>query len=82
MADTNSSETCNSCLFFIVSDRGMGLCKRYPDVINKHNTDWCGEFSPDKSAVTIKNIVVSLAKEPESIETPVKKPGRPKKEKK
>ena len=80
MADVNSSETCNSCLFFVVSDRGMGLCKRYPDVINKHNTDWCGEFSPNKASKTVENIVISLVKEPE--EVPVKKAGRPKKEKK
>lgn len=80
MADVNSSETCNFCLFFVISDRGLGLCKRYPDVINKHNADWCGEFSPNKSSKIVENIVISLVKDPEIV--PVKKAGRPKKEKK
>ena len=81
MADINSSETCNSCLFFVINDRGLGLCKRYPEVINKHNADWCGEFSPNKSSKAVETIVTFISKEPEPI-VPAKKAGRPKKEKK
>lgn len=82
MADINSSETCSSCRFFFLNDRGLGLCKRNPDPINKHNSDWCGEFSPNKATKAVETIVEVLIKEPETIEIPVKKAGRPKKEKK
>jgi len=23
----------------------MGLCRRYPESFNKHQNDWCGEYS-------------------------------------
>lgn len=82
MADVNSSENCNSCRFFFLSDRNLGLCKRNPDSINKHNADWCGEFSPNKSSQAVELVVEFLAKEPEPVSVPVKKAGRPKKVKK
>jgi hypothetical protein len=78
MAELDSRETCNSCKFFINSGF-MGVCKRYPDTRNKHETEWCGEFVFKKSAQVVESIVESLVKEP-APETP-KKQGRPRKAK-
>ena len=79
MAVEKNKDSCNSCLFFIVSDRGMGLCKRYPDVINKHNTDWCGEFVFEGDP--IQEMVVEITKESiqEQVATLKPKAGRPRK---
>ena len=78
MANLDSRETCNSCKFFINSGF-MGVCKRYPDQKNKHETEWCGEFVFAKSAQVVDFIVESLVQEPAPV-TP-KKQGRPRKAK-
>ena len=78
MADLDSRETCNSCKFFINSGF-MGVCKRYPDQKNKHETEWCGEFVFKKSAQVVESMVISLVQE-STPETP-KKQGRPRKAK-
>ena len=57
----------------------MGVCKRYPDQKNKHETEWCGEFIFAKSAQVVDSIVESLVQEPAPV-TP-KKQGRPRKAK-
>lgn len=43
MAVENNKETCNICRFFVSNDR-MGVCNRYPESVNKHMANWCGEF--------------------------------------
>lgn len=78
MANLDSRETCNSCKFFINSGF-MGVCKRYPDQKNKHETEWCGEFVFAKSAQVVDSIVESLVQEP--IPVAPKKQGRPRKAK-
>lgn len=38
---------CSNCRFFAPiteSDRGLGVCHRYPDGIDKLDADWCGEW--------------------------------------
>lgn len=43
MAVENYKETCNYCRFFVDNDR-MGVCNRFPESVNKHMNNWCGEF--------------------------------------
>jgi hypothetical protein len=43
MAVENNKETCNYCRFFVDNDR-MGVCNRFPESVNKHMNNWCGEF--------------------------------------
>ena len=43
MAVENNKESCNYCRFFVDNDR-MGVCNRYPESVNKHMNNWCGEF--------------------------------------
>lgn len=63
MAAINSSASCYDCLFWRRGDL-MGLCRRYPESFNKHQNDWCGEYS---------KIVVNVEPYPEVM----KKRGRP-----
>lgn len=43
----------------------LGVCRRYPQLLNKHENDWCGEhknlcnpkLATDVKAVTEKNIL-------------------------
>lgn len=42
MAESNSKETCSSCLFFTGSGH-LGTCRRYPPTTNKSPNEWCGE---------------------------------------
>ena len=43
MAVENNKESCNYCRFFVDNDR-MGVCNRFPESVNKHMANWCGEF--------------------------------------
>lgn len=36
--------SCQTCLYF-KNSQIMGSCRRYPQMLNKHQNDWCGEFS-------------------------------------
>ena len=39
--------TCKVCKFYKFEQNDMlGACKRYPTVINKAPSDWCGEHIP------------------------------------
>ena len=39
--------TCKVCKFYKFEQNDMlGACKRYPTVVNKSPTDWCGEEIP------------------------------------
>lgn len=45
MADLNSKESCNSCIYFLSQENDfIGLCRRFPTFQNRHGTEWCGEF--------------------------------------
>jgi hypothetical protein len=45
MADLNSKESCNSCIYFLSQENDfMGSCRRFPTFQNRHGTEWCGEF--------------------------------------
>jgi hypothetical protein len=48
----------------------MGVCRRYPQVHNKHERDWCGEHQ----AAVVQMVPVKDIMTPEP-----KRPGRPKK---
>ena len=43
MANTNSTDTCLSCKFFITGGQ-LGACHRFPQSLNKSPSDWCGEY--------------------------------------
>ena len=53
MAVLNSKEICKSCKFFSIGDV-LGTCHRYPQSLNKHENDWCGEYTEDQSRITIE----------------------------
>ena len=36
---------CSSCRYW-VPQQIIGVCKRYPEAVNKPASDWCGEFRP------------------------------------
>jgi hypothetical protein len=76
MADVNDKESCNSCRFFSVGDRSMGICRRYPATINTSSNSWCGEFSISSPA--FQALVQSIS-EPLDIPIVKKSRGRPKK---
>ena len=44
MAEANLTESCLTCRFHR-NNLIIGNCRRYPIVQNKHETDWCGEYS-------------------------------------
>jgi hypothetical protein len=45
MADLNSKDGCNSCIYFLYQENDfMGLCRRFPTYQNRHGSEWCGEF--------------------------------------
>jgi len=81
MTDMNTKQNCASCKFFI-SGGILGECHRFPQAINKHDNDWCGEYTLFPISVDdliyandeIKNIYDAI-----QIDEPLKrKPGRPK----
>ncbi len=51
MAEHDIKEICQSCKYFVTSNAVLGVCKRYPHYVNKHETDWCGEFIIETSVV-------------------------------
>ena len=36
--------SCLTCLYF-KDAQIMGSCRRYPEMLNKHQSDWCGEHA-------------------------------------
>jgi len=42
MADVHSR--CANCQYFLNAEI-MGSCRRYPQTINRHMNDWCGEHA-------------------------------------
>jgi hypothetical protein len=41
VAETDNN-TCFTCRYFRNGDV-IGTCKRFPTIVNKHQSDWCGE---------------------------------------
>ena len=82
MTDMNTKQNCASCKFFI-SGGILGECHRFPQAVNNHYNDWCGEYTLFPISVDdliyandeIKNIYDAI----EIDEPIVRKPGRPKK---
>lgn len=79
MADRDSKDSCKNCKFFVESDR-MGVCHRFPEAINKHMNNWCGEFLATQATKVVDTLVETLTKPIEvTFAEPAKKAGRPKK---
>jgi hypothetical protein len=77
MADSNNKDLCNFCKFFSSGER-LGICKRYPEPVNKSKDDWCGEFLSQKINLPINNMIQSIS-EPVVLNSGQKKAGRPRK---
>lgn len=69
-----ADQLCNGCRFW-QKHIHMGVCKRYPSICNKSESDWCGEWS----AKFMPEPVPEPIPEPVVIAEP-KKRGRPRKE--
>ena len=63
-----SDVRCKTCRFFTQA-QVMGLCRRYPETVNKHEMDWCGEHQ-------LAQTVAIPVLEPQDL-VQRKKPGRP-----
>jgi hypothetical protein len=74
MATQKNNDSCKNCLFFVFDDR-MGVCRRFPNYVNKSVNDWCGEWHLEESAA-IESMVIQFV-EPSPSE-PKKPRGRPK----
>ena len=61
-------EICQSCKYFVTSNAVLGVCKRYPQYVNKHDADWCGEHA---KKLTIADITREGLKALEQIDTDV-----------
>lgn len=40
------TERCEDCRFFEDGTVTIGYCRRYPQVVQKNVSAWCGEFAP------------------------------------
>ena len=76
MADSNFKDLCNFCKFFSSGER-LGICKRYPETVNKSKDDWCGEFLSQNISVA-KDVFQKMV-EPVNLNEGKKKAGRPRK---
>ncbi len=66
MAVAHFTESCITCRFHR-NNLIIGTCRRFPTAQNKHETDWCGEYSrivmPDVIAETpIKIVTIETSK--------------------
>ena len=62
--------TCENCVFFR-SAQVLGTCRRHPNPVNKHQSDWCGEHEVKVLALPVYDIMTDTTTTPER-----KKPGR------
>jgi len=69
--------SCASCKFFL-NAQIMGSCRRYPQTINRHMNDWCGEHCAVKQIEQpTENLRVYDIQTDTVVEPPLKKkPGR------
>jgi len=57
----------------------MGACRRYPEMQNKHEMDWCGEHQIKTVVLPVYDIMTDETKQaevPAAIVPDRKKPGR------
>jgi hypothetical protein len=70
-----SDVRCKTCRYFL-NGQVIGACRRFPEVQNKHEMDWCGEHQlPVMVTMPLYDIMTDetvMAKVP----VPAKKPGR------
>ena len=74
MAVNNSNNNCNNCRYFSAGER-LGICKRFPETVNKSKDDYCGEFSSQPNTQSNPFTQVGAV----FIDTGKKKAGRPRK---
>ena len=53
MAELDIKEKCSACKYFVGSNDILGVCKRFPQYVNKHDADWCGEYVFKKTIADI-----------------------------
>lgn len=77
-----SDSRCNTCRFF-VTGLAIGTCRRYPQVENKHEKDWCGEHQerviislPVYDIMTDETKVAEMPAKVDPVMPERKKPGR------
>lgn len=68
---------CKNCRFF-VTGQVMGACRRYPELHNKHEMDWCGEYQEQHVQMVKLPVYDITTDETKTADVPVerKKPGR------
>ena len=65
MAEPKIKENCSWCKYFWGDNIIMGVCKRFPKAVNKHDADWCGEFiRSEQIKVVIPEPAVKLVIDP------------------
>jgi hypothetical protein len=73
-----SDVRCKTCRFF-VTGQVMGACRRFPEMQNKHEMDWCGEHQIKMVALAVYDIMTDetkVAEVPAAVAPQPKKPGR------
>lgn len=81
MANSNSTDSCLSCKFFITGGQ-LGTCHRYPPTLNKSPSDWCGEFIFANVARTKDEIIPDPVSMPALESKPIQIENKPKRIKK
>lgn len=51
--------SCADCKFFL-NAQIMGSCRRYPQTINRHMNDWCGEHALIGQVMGIEPVKINL----------------------
>jgi hypothetical protein len=70
--------SCANCKFFL-NAQIMGSCRRYPQTINRHMNDWCGEhFAVQQAEPEMVKLPVYDIQTDTVIEPPLKKKARKK----
>ena len=70
MAESDIKEKCSACKYFVGSNDILGVCKRFPQYVNKHDADWCGEFivkSPVENFAQLHEAMPELAEAAEGL---------------
>jgi hypothetical protein len=71
--------SCASCKFFL-NAQIMGSCRRYPQTINRHMNDWCGEHfavqqaEPAMVKLPVYDIQTDMVAQPPMKKKPGRKP--------
>lgn len=81
MANTNSTDSCLSCKFFITGGQ-LGACHRFPQSLNKSPSDWCGEYIFANVARTKDELTPEPIKAPQLESKPIQIEDKPKRIKK